>query len=443
VAGGNRIRRRRGSNLTRGKRTLVGIPLLLLTAAMSRSGTGTAVFAGGCFWGVGSVFEHLRGVQSVTAGYAEGLIEAVRVVYDPAQISHRELLQVFFGIAHDPTLRDRQGPDVGPEYRAVAYYLDEEQRRGTLDYKAELERAHVFPRPIVTEVQPLHRFRIAEPVQQDYAARHPDDPYIVVNDAPKLERLRRDFPTLYRAERGARPAQSTLGMVHYPLRLVYLRILADTAYGLQLLAEPRGVGGSGKEPSVVWLRFDPEAALAWLNSAAGALRAPVALGPPEALQWSPPLRPLDGRGGFLLGRHRKKGVLQKDHWLAIADSAPGWQAEITAQEADSLLRLFLVLASRSRIDSSDSAVPDKEHVDRPALLKEQSKAPRGLSGRVAAQFVVGVDGRVEEESLAVLMASTPDLVTRAAGLIRAWRFEPAQRGGVAVRQLVQQVITWR
>ena len=431
-------------NLSSGRRVLVGIPLLLFGAATGGGAVGTAVFAGGCFWGVEAVFEHLRGVQSVTAGYADGQIEAVRVVYDPAQVTHRELLRVFFSIAHDPTLRDRQGPDVGPEYRAVAYYLDENQRRTIAGYKVELERTHAYSRPIVTEIQPLREFRVAEPFHQDYAARHPSDPYIVVNDAPKLERLRREFPALYRSQAAAHPAQPPLGMVIYSLRFVELRLLPDTAYGLQLLAEPTGVAGeTEKERTVVWLRFDPEAALAWLNSAAGALRGPVSSGPSEAVQWSPPLRPLDGRGGFLLGRHRKKGVLQKDHWLAIADSAPGWQAEITAQEADSLLRLFLVLASQSRIDSSARTAADKEHVDRPALLKQRPKLPRGLSGRVAAQFVVGADGRVEEESFVVMFALPSHLETSAAELIRTWRFEPAQRGGQAVRQLVQQVFTWR
>jgi peptide-methionine (S)-S-oxide reductase len=420
---------------------LLGIPLLLLGAASGGGAAGTAVFAGGCFWGVEAVFEHLRGVESVTAGYTDGQIEAVRVVYDPAKITHRELLRVFFTVAHDPTQRDRQGPDVGPEYRAVAYYLDETQRRTILEYKAELELGHVFPRPIVTEVQPLRGFRVAESFHQDYAARHPSDPYIVVNDAPKLERLRRAFPALFRTP-GAEPAKPTPpGMVHYPLRFVDLRILPDPAYGLQLLVQP--TGSAEKDRSVVWLRFDPEAALAWLNSAAGVLRTAVASGPPEAIQWSPALRPLDGRGGLLLGRHRKQGALQKDHWLAVADSAPGWQAEITAQEADSLLRLFLVLAPHAGIDSSAGTASDKEHVDRPALLRGQPNAGRGPSGRVAAQFVVGADGRVEGESLIVLLAPSPRAEASAAELIRAWRFEPAQRGGQAVRQLVQQVVSWR
>ena len=220
-------------------------------------------------------------------------------------------------------------------------------------------------------------------------------------------------------------------------------MLPDTTYGFQLLVEPTGsaegaVLQSGS--SVVWLRFDPEMALAWLTSASGVLRTPVSSGPPEAIQWSPNLRPLDGRGGFLLGRHRKKGVLQKDHWLAIADSAPGWQVKVSAQEADSLLGLFLLVAGQARIDSSTRAAADKEHVNRPAMLRSESKRVRAGSGRIAAQFVVGADGRVEPESIRILLAASPRLEADAAELIAGWRFEPARRGEQAVRQLVQQVI---
>jgi peptide-methionine (S)-S-oxide reductase len=170
--------------------------------AEARSDT-TAVFAGGCFWGVEAIFEHLRGVGSAVSGYAAGGVEAVRVVYDPGQISYREMLEVFFTIAHDPTSRDRQGPDTGPEYRAVVYYLDMGQREAVERYVAELQKARVFARPIVTEIQPLGGFRVAEPFHQDYAAQHPHDPYIVVNDAPKLERLRREFPRLFRERKPA------------------------------------------------------------------------------------------------------------------------------------------------------------------------------------------------------------------------------------------------
>jgi peptide-methionine (S)-S-oxide reductase len=181
-----------------------GVVLLVAGRAAATTtdpGPATAVFAGGCFWGVESVFEHLRGVRSVVSGYTGGQIEAVRVGYDPTEISYRELLQVFFLIAHDPTQRDRQGPDVGPEYRAVVYYGDEAQRDEIRRYLVELEAEHRFAKPIVTEVQPLGAFRVAEAFHQNYASRHPDDPYIVVNDLPKLERLRRGFPRLYREQR--------------------------------------------------------------------------------------------------------------------------------------------------------------------------------------------------------------------------------------------------
>ena len=168
----------------------------------------TAVFAGGCFWGVESIFEHLHGVRSAVSGFAGGHIEAVRVEYDSQQIRYGELLEVFFRVAHDPTQRDRQGPDVGPEYRAVVFYQSADQQRLAKAYLVDLERARIFSRPIVTEVRPLDAFRIAEPFHQDYAARHPEDPYIVVNDAPKLTLLRRVFPKLFRdrTEAASRPS---------------------------------------------------------------------------------------------------------------------------------------------------------------------------------------------------------------------------------------------
>ena len=167
----------------------------------------TAVFAGGCFWGVEAVFEHLRGVHSTTSGYAgrgggEGRVEAVRVVYDPSIITYRQLLDVFFRVAHDPTLRDRQGPDIGPEYRAIVFYGNPAERAAIQENLDRLHRERVFAKPIVTEVQSLGSFDVAEAYHQDYAERHPTDPYIVVNDHPKLERLRRAFPELYQEPKG-------------------------------------------------------------------------------------------------------------------------------------------------------------------------------------------------------------------------------------------------
>jgi peptide-methionine (S)-S-oxide reductase len=174
----------------------------------------TAVFAGGCFWGVEAVFEHLRGVASATSGYAGGSVpspsyervssgktghaEAVRVVYDSSQITYEQLLKVFFAVAHDPTQLNRQGPDVGTQYRSVVFYGDDEQRRAAEAYVAQLRAAKTFRRPIVTEIVPLTEFYVAEDYHQDYMAHHPDAPYIVFNDAPKVERLRRQFPELYR-----------------------------------------------------------------------------------------------------------------------------------------------------------------------------------------------------------------------------------------------------
>jgi peptide-methionine (S)-S-oxide reductase len=173
----------------------------------------SAVFAGGCFWGVESVFEHVRGVRSATSGYSGGSVadpsyevvetgatghaETVRVVYDPAQVSYRQLLAVFFLVAHDPTTRDRQGPDAGPQYRAIVFYQDSAQQREARSYIAELTAHRVVARPIVTEVRPFQAFYPAESYHQHYAALHPTQPYIVINDAPKLERLRRLFPALY------------------------------------------------------------------------------------------------------------------------------------------------------------------------------------------------------------------------------------------------------
>ena len=169
------------------------------------------VLAGGCFWGVEAVFEHLRGVRSVTSGYASYgspnedhspvPIEAVRIAYDPKAITHRQLLEVFFSIAHDPTSRDRQGPDAGPEYRAVVFHASDDEQKGSEAYREELSRTGRFSRSIVTEVRRLADFQIAEPFHQDYASRHPNDPYIVYNDAPKLVRLKQQFPALYQEQR--------------------------------------------------------------------------------------------------------------------------------------------------------------------------------------------------------------------------------------------------
>jgi peptide-methionine (S)-S-oxide reductase len=181
--------------------------------APAAKGDQVAVFAGGCFWGVEAVFEHVRGVRSATSGYAggnaftahyeqvgtgrTGHAESVKVVYDPAQVSYGQLLKVFFSVAHDPTQLDRQGPDVGSQYRSAIFYRDDAQKAAAEAYIAQLDAARAFPRPIVTRVAPLKGFYVAEDYHQDYARLHPRDAYIVYNDAPKVEHLKALFPKLY------------------------------------------------------------------------------------------------------------------------------------------------------------------------------------------------------------------------------------------------------
>jgi peptide-methionine (S)-S-oxide reductase len=174
----------------------------------------TAVFAGGCFWGVEGVFEHLKGVTSATSGYAGGSVsspsyeqvssgdtghaESVQVIFDPSQISYGQLLQIFFTVAHDPTELNRQGPDVGTQYRSAIFYRNDQQRREAEAYVAQLRAAKTFPRPIVTQIAPLRAFYAAEAYHQHYMAQHPNSLYIVVNDAPKVKALQQRYPTMYR-----------------------------------------------------------------------------------------------------------------------------------------------------------------------------------------------------------------------------------------------------
>ncbi|CAG0938639.1 Peptide methionine sulfoxide reductase MsrA 1 [Gallionellaceae bacterium] len=173
----------------------------------------TAVFAGGCFWGVDAVFKHVRGVSDVISGYAGGSAatanyeqvsqgntghaESVRVRFNPAQVSYQQLLQVFFSVAHDPTQLNRQGPDIGSQYRSAIFYTSAEQQKIAQGYIQQLAAAHTFSAPIVTQVVPLQQFYPAEDYHQNYLALHPRQPYIVVNDMPKLEQLRKRFPALY------------------------------------------------------------------------------------------------------------------------------------------------------------------------------------------------------------------------------------------------------
>jgi peptide-methionine (S)-S-oxide reductase len=174
----------------------------------------TAVLAGGCFWGVQGVFEHVKGVRSVTAGYSGGRInspsyemvssgltghaESISITFDPSQISYGRILMIFFSVAHDPTQLNRQGPDDGTQYRSAIFYNSEEQQRIAAAYIGQLDAAKVYPRKIVTEVVPLKAFFRAEQYHQDYLRTHTDQPYIVYNDLPKLEHLKKQFPELYR-----------------------------------------------------------------------------------------------------------------------------------------------------------------------------------------------------------------------------------------------------
>jgi len=197
-----------------GDRPAANIPGPAVDAALATTkGEQTAVVAGGCFWGIQAVYQHVKGVIKATSGYSGGAAntaeyelvsngdtghaESVKITYDPSQITYGQLLRVFFSVAHDPTQLNRQGPDTGAQYRSSIFYSSDEQKRIAEAYIAQLEKTKVFPRPIVTQVVPLKAFYPAEAYHQDYAAHHPDNPYIVYNDAPKVANLRQQFPDLY------------------------------------------------------------------------------------------------------------------------------------------------------------------------------------------------------------------------------------------------------
>jgi peptide-methionine (S)-S-oxide reductase len=183
------------------------------TGALTAEHTETAVFAGGCFWGVQTVFERVKGVTATTAGYAGGTketanygavssettghAESVKVVFDPARISYGTLLRIFFSVVHDPTQMNRQGPDVGTSYRSAIFYTSPEQERIAQAYIAQLDAAKAFPKKIVTEVTPLKAFYDGEDYHQDYAEKNPDNPYIQVCDIPKIGALEAQFPELF------------------------------------------------------------------------------------------------------------------------------------------------------------------------------------------------------------------------------------------------------
>jgi peptide-methionine (S)-S-oxide reductase len=174
----------------------------------------TAVLSGGCFWGIQAVFQHLKGVSSATSGYSGGTAntahyedvstgetghaESVKVVFDPSQISYGQILMIFFSVGHNPTELNRQGPDYGSQYRSSIFYSNEEQKKIAETYIAQLNGAKVYSQPIVTKVVPLQAFYAAEDYHQDYLKHHPYEPYIMINDQPKLTNLKKEYPDLYR-----------------------------------------------------------------------------------------------------------------------------------------------------------------------------------------------------------------------------------------------------
>lgn len=170
--------------------------------------TQTAVLAGGCFWGVEAVYEHTKGVVDVVSGFAGGdranpasaklpPAESVRITYDPSRITYEEILKIFFSVVHDPTQLNRQGPDVGPQYRSAIFFSDRKQETAARSYIAGLAKSKAFPKPIVTEVAPLGAFRAAEDYHQDFVANNPKDPYVVYHDLPKLAHLKSSFPAFF------------------------------------------------------------------------------------------------------------------------------------------------------------------------------------------------------------------------------------------------------
>lgn len=196
------------------------IPDPLLDTPLAKSpAEQTAVLAGGCFWGMEAVFQHVKGVKEVVSGYAggeakdarydivssgrTGHAEAVRIVFDPSQVSYGRLLKIFFAVAHDPTQLNRQGPDVGPQYRSAIFYADAEQKQISEAYIAQLDRAGIYREPIATRTSSLTAFYPAEEYHQNYLARHPNSAYIVIHDLPKLQRLKKIFPASYRPDNGA------------------------------------------------------------------------------------------------------------------------------------------------------------------------------------------------------------------------------------------------
>lgn len=190
------------------------LPMPAVEASGQASGPATATFAGGCFWGTQAVFQHVNGVTNVVSGYAGGTkqdadykkvstgttghTETVRVTYDPAKVSYSKLLQIFFSVALDPTQKDRQGNDIGPQYRSVLFPSNAEQEKVARAYLAQLDGAHAFDKPIVTQIDNASTFYPAEDYHQDYLMLHPTEPYIVENDLPLVQNLEKVFPQVWR-----------------------------------------------------------------------------------------------------------------------------------------------------------------------------------------------------------------------------------------------------
>jgi peptide-methionine (S)-S-oxide reductase len=193
----------------------LSLPTPVLDVVRPSGSEQVAYFAGGCFWGIEAVFEHIKGVTSSVSGYAGGSTpnptyeevssgqtghaEAVRVTFDPSKVTYGQLLQVFFSVGHDPTELNRQGPDVGTQYRSMILYTNDEQKQVVEAYIAQLTRSKAYPKPIVTQVVPYSAFHVAEEYHQNYLEAHRMQPYIIFNDLPKLAGLKEDFSSLYRS----------------------------------------------------------------------------------------------------------------------------------------------------------------------------------------------------------------------------------------------------
>jgi peptide-methionine (S)-S-oxide reductase len=195
-------------------RSIFALGLFALMTANTFAAKQTAIFAGGCFWGVEAVFEHVKGVTDVRSGYSGGTAktakyekvgsgttghaESVKITFDPAKVTYQQLLYVFFAVAHDPTQLNFQGPDHGTQYRSAIFYMDDEQKKLALAFIDAIDKTKALPKPVVTEVVPFTAFYEAEAYHQNYLINHPDEPYIVINDKPKVEALKKKFPELYK-----------------------------------------------------------------------------------------------------------------------------------------------------------------------------------------------------------------------------------------------------